>query len=70
MTTYIDLTKGSIATGESLGAIVRIAIDEYCDLYFQEHLTEMRIQAAAAGKELEVYLAEQIAARLTEKNPE
>lgn len=70
MTTYIDLTKASIATGESLGAIVRIAIDEYCDLYFQEHLTEMRIQAAAAGKELEVYLAEQITATLTEKNPE
>jgi len=36
----------------------------------EKHFNEVKMQAAAAGKELEVYLAEQIAARLTEKNPD
>jgi hypothetical protein len=35
----------------------------------EKHFNEVKMLAAAAGKELEVYLAEQIAARLTEKNP-
>ncbi|PMB04256.1 hypothetical protein CEN49_21190 [Fischerella thermalis CCMEE 5273] len=51
-------------------ACISTALETYTMRNQEKHFNEVKMQAAAAGKELEVYLAEQIAARLTEKNPD
>ncbi|NEQ23788.1 MAG: hypothetical protein F6K28_32535, partial [Microcoleus sp. SIO2G3] len=60
----------SLATKNGLSSCISTALETYTMRNEEKHLNEIKMQAAAAGKEIEVYLAEQIAARLTEKNPE
>jgi hypothetical protein len=68
-TLYIKLLIASMATKKSISACISTALETYTMRNEEKHFNEVKMLAAAAGKELEVYLAEQIAARLTEKNP-
>ena len=61
---YIKLLIASLATKKGASNCVSTALETYCMRNSEKHLDEIKLQAAAAGKELEVYLAEAIAARI------
>jgi hypothetical protein len=65
---YIRLIIASMATKKSSTACLSTAIETYCMRNEEKHLNEIRLQAAAAGKEIEEYLAEEIAQRLQSKS--
>ncbi|KYC42016.1 hypothetical protein WA1_18605 [Scytonema hofmannii PCC 7110] len=69
-TLYIKMLIASMATKKSLSACISTAMETYTIRNEEKHFNEIKMQAAATGKELEAYLAEQIAAKLAEKNPE
>ncbi|MDR9893266.1 hypothetical protein G7B40_001525 [Aetokthonos hydrillicola Thurmond2011] len=65
---YIKLLIASIATKKGASNCISTALETYCMRNEEKHLNEIKLQAAAAGKELEVYLVEAIATRLKSKD--
>lgn len=61
---YVRLIMASMATNKDMSACISTALETYTMRNADKHLDEIKIQAAAANKELEEYLAEIIAARL------
>lgn len=61
---YLRLTIASLATRKDISACISTALETYTMRNADKHLDEIKIQAAAAGKEIEEYLADAIAAKL------
>lgn len=61
---YIKMIMASMATNKDMSACIGTALETYTMKNGEKHLDSIKIKAAAADKELEEYLAEEIAARL------
>ncbi|MFN6474363.1 MAG: hypothetical protein RMY36_032420 [Nostoc sp. SerVER01] len=67
---YVRLIIASMATRKDISACISTALETYTMRNGDKHLDEVKIQAAAADKELEEYLVDEIAQRLQKKSDE
>lgn len=57
---YLRLIVASIATNKEISNCVSTALETYCIRNEEKHFDEIKIKAAAAGVELEEFLAEEV----------
>lgn len=62
---YLRLMVASIATEKDIATCISTALEVYTMKNQEKHFDEIKIKAAAAGKTLEDYLADEIADRLS-----
>jgi hypothetical protein len=61
---YLNLLIAAEAMGTDMGARIITALETYLIRNREKHLLELKIQASAAGKNLEEYIADRITQRL------
>ncbi|MBW4598973.1 MAG: hypothetical protein KME29_04995 [Calothrix sp. FI2-JRJ7] len=61
---YLRLIVASIATNKDISGVISTALETYAMRNEQKHFDEIKIKAAAAGMELEEFLAEEVVRRI------